>query len=236
MEAGSIPGGVNAPHPDDQDPSSFFDVGGLPDEPTLDEGSTLGRALPEIPGVEPPVEGSIDSAQVAADLAASRERAAAALAEVPKAETPADAPPAPQEPAAAVPEPGPPPPATDPPPPPAPPATRAPRGTTEPPRQYAVLREIAMTPELIDTLKTASEVEGYKPMTVYLMLEPGFPGRAPKQVGKDVFKKHYRRLGVGLQGQAPLVLYAITHSAWQRMVLAIKPRVIDDNIEIEGDE
>lgn len=99
-------------------------------------------------------------------------------------------------------------------------------------RQYHVLREIELTEQMAEAL--LKRVREGKRTVLFMTLDPAFAGRNPTQAGKAVFKKHHERLGVGGYGQDPLTLIPVPHSAWNRMPLGLKPRPIDDNIEVVG--
>ncbi|GAC1524667.1 MAG: hypothetical protein NVS3B1_12720 [Marmoricola sp.] len=218
MAETDLPSPINKPHVDESDPAAFF--GDAPDVPE-----------PTLTG-----DGSIAPPEEKSEIEVEREKVLSGLREQQESAGAQEPPPAPEHrptPAEGLQAPGgepPAPPAAQTPP--ASPPARTARGTADLPRTYAVLREVELGAPMLKAL--LDEIEnGGKPRTAFLTLEAAHPGRSPKQVAKDVFKKHHKRLGVGLRDQPPLVLFAIADSSWQRMPVSVKPRVIDDNIEID---
>lgn len=227
--------GINAPHPDDHDPADFFGD----DEPTSEDSpSLMGDDEPDEEPVDEPVGEEKEKAPKPASgetirgqtLSTDGEKAQVVdedggVKDLPVEEGPVDpldaptagekdAPSAEQEPQAAAASGEPP--ADD----------TAAAATKNGPRGYVVLREITLTKDYLDLFIKEQE-EGKDARKVYVVLESKVESRNPQPVLMQTFKKHARRLG------QPLRLAAIPLSMWKIRTLSVKPRVINDNIEIE---
>jgi hypothetical protein len=97
---------------------------------------------------------------------------------------------------------------------------------TNGPRGYVVIREIELTREFIDVFVKELDA-GKDPRKIYMVLQSRVEARNPAPVLLQAFRKYAKQLG------QPMRLAAIPESMWKIKTLAVKPRVIEDNIEIE---
>jgi hypothetical protein len=221
MPAPAIPAapgtGVNAPHPGDEDPEDFFG-----DDPENGEEKSLmpadGETISEVPpeGAEPaedverdpppkPVSGeALEGQTFSEDGEGVSVVGTAGESEKLPPEEPAAAAEGAKEPPAAE-------------------TATVKNG----PRGYVVIREIELGKEYLEHFLKEIE-EGKDPHKVCMVLEPRVEARNPTPVLTGAFKKHYKRLG------QPLRLAAIPLSMWNIRTLSLKPKIIDDNIAIEG--
>lgn len=227
---------INAPHPDDDDPAAFFgdedpqegaapslmpeeDEGAAPTPPKPVSGEALegqtfsedGETIAEVPPTDAAERAKWEAKQVAQAEAAEatedldeEEDVQRDPAPAKSAETTADGSPAAAQDAGETP---------------------APASVKSGPRSYVVIREIELTSQYIDHFAKALE-EGKPPHKIYMVLESR-EARSPNPVLTGAFKKHMKRLG------QPLRLAAIPMSYWNLKTLSLKPKVVDDNIEIE---